>query len=133
MIAKWRSLAPLAGLAVAALVLGASTASAQGGDSGWSAPVLLARYPYTSQNQIGDTAITTDQAGGVHVFWRLDRPPAKSGGPAQRLIEYTRSTGGKWSPPTDVVAADQGINSPTAAVDRYGNVHLFWYGGDEYG
>ncbi len=105
------------------LQLTAGAGHAQPSGSSWSKPVLL----FQSSDSILYPDITVDEEGGVHVFWQLERASGNSAQSSQRMIYYTREVNGRWSRPSDVVAS-QSASLPTAAVDHFGTIHLFWNG-----
>lgn len=120
---KWQAgYLVLGSILVFAMMMRSPTGAAAAG--GWSTPELITSM--TGTNLIRDPVVVTDRAGGVHVFWRLTLPDSSGNGAPSRTIDYAQSGGSRWSTPTDITTGP-GAN-PTAAVDNYGRVHLFWWG-----
>lgn len=101
--------------------------NAQSSGSNWVGPYRISKI---GNKTIGagtlhgmeGVAVTTDQNGIAHVFWReLDEEN-------RMLIQYARFDGANWSIPINIfsTAPEQAIGFLSAAVDLDGRLYLVW-------
>lgn len=104
-------------------ISGIALASAQDDEGTWSTPVLL----HEGEELLFEPSVVADLAGGVHVFWATHKDEETGTVPASEAIYYISWDGIKWTDPVDIVFST-GANSPRAAVDPNGQLHLLWHG-----
>lgn len=85
----------------------------------WSSPYRLS----STEGDASEGIMLSDQYGYVHVYWVESNLPDD-----RSVIQYARFDGITWSTPVDVHAARPGtrIESVSAVVDQYGQMHLVW-------
>lgn len=92
------------------------------GPEQWTPPVNLAA---NFEGQGFFPSVTSDAAGGVHVFW--DQNETTAGGTIT-WVNYAYWNGETWSPPVDVFIGRAGpsASSAKAVVDDQGIMHTIW-------
>jgi hypothetical protein len=132
-----RTLAWTLAIALAALLVTARFASAQGEAIAVDAPAIAWSDPENvsqSPTSSGHPTIVISKDDSVHLFWSEDvnGPPLHSGEPPAmgNAIAYSRWDGNRWTEPVDVlsVPTEAIAGFPEAALDAEDNLHLVWIG-----
>lgn len=87
----------------------------------WSAPVPVARTPFSASGDLPQPHIETDATGAAHLLWHS---PGSPGG--VEAYYQQRSASGAWSSPLNLSNTGYAGN-PQLAVSANGVVHVAWY------
>jgi len=112
---------PLGVLAVLAVLL--LPAPAKAASNGWSPTLLL-----TTKEQILSPAMTVDSLGRLYAFWTITHFATASDKSTTQELEFAERANNVWSKPFGIYVAPS-INAPTAALDQFGTIHVFWQAG----